>query len=314
MTPEPSEPPELQSSPEPPSPPPPDTSGGDGPLEVLVVAYGSPDLLDECLGALGNAYPVVVVDNSSSPATRQVVESHSARYVDAGANLGFAGGVNLGLDHRAHPDGDVLLLNPDARVTGTDVGRLQRRLHSDDRLAGVAPAQIDPSDGATARVEWPFPTPAGVWIEAVGLGRLRRRPGFLIGSVLLLRAEALREIGRFDDRFFLYAEETDWQRRAADRGWRMAVCPEVTATHLGAGTGGDSAERELHFHASHERYIRKHYGTPGWWIYRTGVMVGAAGRALVLPGARGRAEAARFQLYRQGPRATEDRDRDPLRS
>ena len=91
-------------------------------------------------------------------------------------------------------------------------------------------------------------------------------------------------MGRFDERFFLYAEETDWQYRASNLGWTSALCPEVVATHVGAGTGGDTNERDIRFHASNERYMRKHYGTSGWRIFRSGVMAGALVRALVLGG------------------------------
>ena len=144
-------------------------------------------------------------------------------------------------------------------------------------------------------------------MEAVGLGALRRRVDFVIGSVLMVRGEALEEVGPFDERYFLYAEETDWQRRARDVGWGAALCPDVTAVHIGAGTGGDTTVREVHFHASHETYVRKHYGTRGWQVYRAGVMAGSALRAIVLPGPRGHAAADRFHLYRQGPRRVEAR-------
>ena len=87
----------------------------------------------------------------------------------------------------------------------------------------------------------------------------------------------------------------------------MALCPEVTAVHVGAGTGGDATVRETHFHASQERYLRKYFGPGGWQRYRWGVMVGAAIRAVVLPGARGRAAAKRFHLYRHGPCRVEAR-------
>ena len=219
-------------------------------LEVVVVAYGAPGLLDGCLGALDDAHPVVVVDNSSDPSVRTVAVSHGARYLDPGRNLGFAGGVNVGLD-QGHVSGhDVLLLNPDAQITPREVTRLHRCLRARTDLACVAPAQFDEAGGRPARVGWPFPTPAGAWIEAMGLGRLRRNEDFVIGSVLMLRSAAIDAVGRFDERFFLYAEETDWQRRARDLGWDVAVCPEVAAFHVGAGTGGDSSLREIHFHAS----------------------------------------------------------------
>jgi GT2 family glycosyltransferase len=269
-------------------------------VDVVVVAYRSPGLLDACLASLGQESQVTVVDNSSDPAVHEVADAHGARYLDPKRNLGFAAGVNLGLEHLPRPRNDILLLNPDATIDQAGVAELHRFLHTRHDLAAVAPAQVDDS-GRVARVGWPFPTPSGAWVEAAGLGRLRRRNDFLIGSVLLLRGEAMADVGPFDEQFFLYSEETDWQRRAHERGWRMALCPGVVATHVGAGTGGDVTERETHFHASLERYVRKHEGDSGWRVFRAGLMAGAMVRALLLPGDRGRRAAARLHLYRTGP-------------
>lgn len=266
-------------------------------IVAIVVAYGAPVLLDRCLAALDGAVPVVVVDNSSRIDVQRIAEEFGATYIDPGRNLGFAGGVNKGL--AITDQADVLLLNPDATIRGADVLALARVLRNDPGLAAVAPSQVGP-DGE-ARVAWPFPTPVGAWIEALGLGRWRRRRDFLIGSVLLLRASALADVGHFDSDFFLYAEETDWQRRAADRGWRVALVPDTKATHLGGGTGGDPVGRATHFHASHERYIRKHHGSRGWQVYRSAQLVGAAGRAVATSGERRRAAGHRVRLYRTGP-------------
>jgi GT2 family glycosyltransferase len=285
------------------------TVGSRDGLDVVVVAYGAPELLDACLGSLEGSLPVVVVDNSSLPVVHEVCARHGARYVDPGRNLGFAGGVNLALrqssrtdrDDPPSPDRAVLLLNPDARIDPEAVARLHRFLIDHPHLACVAPRQVDGAGGGDDRVGWPFPSPAGAWVEALGLGRLRRRVDFLIGSVLLVRSTALVEVGPFDEQFFLYAEETDWQRRARDLGWGTALRADVTAVHVGAGTGGDASVREGHFHASQERYVRKYFGPTGWQVYRAAVMTGAAVRAVALPGGRGRAAARRFHLYRQGP-------------
>jgi len=279
---------------------------------VVVVAFHAPELLDHCLGELGPDLDVVVVDNSSDAQVAGVASRHAASYFDPGHNLGFAGGVNLGCARRG--ERDVLLLNPDATITPAGVEVLHARLRAGLRVAAVAPRQHDPDHLEDARVDWPFPTPTGAWIEAVGLGRLRRAPDFLIGSVLLLSGAALDDVGGFDQDFFLYAEETDWQRRAADRGWRVAVCDGVVATHVGAGTGGDPVARETHFQASHERYVRKHHGDLGWWSYRSATLAGAWGRSLVLTGQRRRDAVLRSRLLRVGPlRAERSLDRTGLR-
>lgn len=276
------------------------------PLEVVIVAYGKAELFERSLQVLGGRFPVTVVDNSSSAEIRAIAEHHGARYMDPASNLGFGAAVNRALAEK-QPGGDVLLLNPDAEISEADVAHLQARLHSDPRLACVAPAQTDPRDSAPQRVGWPFPSPRRAWLEAVGLGRLNARTEFLIGSILLLRAEAIEDVGFFDERFFLYAEETDWQIRARRHGWRMLLCPEVRARHIGAGTGGDPTRRETHFHASAERLIRKHHGSKGWRSYRAANVSGALLRSLFLTGERRRAARLRLSLYWTGPCLAEQR-------
>jgi GT2 family glycosyltransferase len=157
-------------------------------------------------------------------------------------------------------------------------------------------------EGREQRVLWPFPTPLRSWIEALGFGRLLTQRDFAVGSVLLLRWEALIQVGLFDERFFLYAEEADWQKRAALQGWTARLCPGIVATHVGGGTSDDPQRREALFHAAHETYIRKWYGTAGWLAFRVAAYLGALARSVLLTGER-RAEAGRrAALYLRGPR------------
>lgn len=268
-------------------------------VEVVVVAFGTPDLVRRALEAV-RSLPVTVVDNSSASAIRDICVELGCRYLDPGSNRGFAAGVNHALANRQLPGADLLLLNPDAIISTDHVGRLQQALHADPDLASVGPAQVDGA-GTSARVEWPFPSPLRAWLEALGLGRLGPQAEFVIGSVLLLRAEALGQLGGLDERFFLYSEETDWAYRAARLGWRHRVVPEVTALHLGAATSSDPVRRETHFHASQERYLRKHFGVLGWRIAQAGQIVGSVARAAALPGQRGREAWARAMRYIAGP-------------
>ena len=270
-------------------------------MHAIVVAYHFPEQLDRCLGALEHELPVTVVDNSSLREVEEVASRHGAAYIDAGGNLGFAAGVNLGL--RSTHEEDVLLVNPDAVVTPAAVQALASCLRSTEngRVAAVAP-RIVGTDGAPERVAWPFPTPLRAWGEALGLGRVPARRRFVIGAVLLLRAEALADVGDFDERYFLYAEEADWQRRAYDRGWTSAVCAEAEVRHTGAGTSADPRRRELLFHAAQETYIRKWYGPAGWLLYRIAAAAGATARTVVLTGERRREARRRAVLYIRGPR------------
>ncbi|WP_260439501.1 glycosyltransferase [Humibacillus xanthopallidus] len=289
-----------------------ETTGGSAsiaerPLDVVVVAYGQPALLARALAPL-DGLSVTVVDNSSSPEVRAVVERTRARYVDPGRNGGFAAGVNEGL-RRADPRADVLLVNPDAVIDRPAIETLRAALAADGTLATVGPAQFD-ATGRPSRVAWPFPTPLGTWVDAAGLGRLRRS-SYVIGSVLLLRQEALEQVGPFDDeRFFLYSEETDWAYRATRLGWRHRVVDEVNVEHEGAATSTDESRREGHFLAAHEIYLRKHYGALGWQVSRAGNVAGSVVRAALLRGDGRRAARERALLYLRGPARHESRPAD----
>lgn len=274
------------------------------PIHAVIVAYHAADQLDRCLATLGTHVKTTVIDNSSSLTVRVAADRRGATYVDPGQNLGFGAGVNLALRPLlAGPPQDVLLLNPDAILDPHELDKLTKHLHREgnELLAAVSPRLENP-DGAEQQVVWPFPTPFRCWAEAVGLGRLPAHDTFVIGAVVLLRWEALREVGLFDERFFLYAEETDWQRRALVLGWRSDLCADAIGLHAGAGTTTDPTKREELFHAAHETYMLKWYGRKGWWVYRCGACAGATARAVVLAGDR-RAEAARrARLYARGPR------------
>ena len=270
-------------------------------LHVVVVAYHAADALDRTLAALDSTLPVTVVDNSQSDAVRSVSRKWGAEYVETANNTGFAAGVNTALRVilRGSPQ-DVLLLNPDETISAGEIAELATALHASERVGAVAPRLVD-EEGKPQRVLWPFPSPGHAWREAVGLARLQTGARFAVGAVLLLRWEALREVGLFDERFFLYAEEADWQRRALGLGWHAAMHPAITAVHGGAGTSPDPIRREMLFHAAQETYVRKWHGVPGWWVYRAAVVVGAALRVALLRDERREGAGRRLHLYVRGP-------------
>ena len=125
--------------------------------------------------------------------------------------------------------------------------------------------------------------------------------GFLVGAVLLLSRAALEQVGGFDEQFFLYAEETDWQRRAHLALWQLVLCEDATAVHVGGATSSDETQRTALFHAGTETYLRKWYGPGGWQAFRATVITSALLRALVR-GRDRRESLARARLYLAGPR------------
>ena len=232
--------------------------------------------------------PVTVVDNSSLPEIAALCAELGVRYIDSGRNIGFGAGVNVGARRPARArrrraaaeSRRADRARPGRRAAPRAALRTrsrQRRARRRWTRAGAPPT----SSGRSPRRAAPGSRPSG-WAA------LQRGPRFVIGSILMLRAEALDQVGGFDERFFLYAEETDWAFRAHLLGWRHARVAEATAMHVGAGTSRDAAARDAHFYASQERYLRKHFGALGWQSARAAQLLGSTARGLVLRGARGR--------------------------
>ena len=102
------------------------------------------------------------------------------------------------------------------------------------------------------------------------------------GACMLVRREVVEQVGGFDERFFLYAEETDWQRRMRDGGWEIAFTPAVEVTHLGGASGASTkAQTNRHFFDSLDRYERKHHGLAGLLSLRCAMIAGCGMRAVL---------------------------------
>jgi GT2 family glycosyltransferase len=249
------------------------------PIMGVVVAYGPEQQLADCLKTVGRDLAIVVIDNGRSDEARRICAEAGASYFRPETNIGFAAAVNTAVREHRVLESDILLLNPDARLTTRNLSVMCHELHRTADLAAVSPRLIN-SDGSDQKVLWPIPSPGTALAAVIGAADQVSRNQFVSGAVLLLRGAALDSIGLFDERFFLYAEETDWQLRATRSGWRVAVISEATAVHLGGGTSSDPRRREILFNASGEIFARKWYGTVGWQVVRLAAILAATRRLI----------------------------------
>jgi GT2 family glycosyltransferase len=241
---------------------------------TVSVAYQNTEGLRQALRSLAGCCDVLVIDNGVDDTVRAAAQEFGAEYVTPGRNFGFAAAVNLGL--RERNGRDVLLLNPDARVSAESLEMLVSVLRGDSKVCAVAPRLFD-EDGTSQQVEWPVPSPREEWIKAFRLQRVfRPRNVFLIGAVLLMRSEAIGDVGGFDERFFLYAEECDWQLRAQRRGWKVIAVDDAVAIHAGGGSSDVEGVRRQHFDQSAQLFALKWHGRKGWMSMRAASRVGVA--------------------------------------
>jgi GT2 family glycosyltransferase len=246
---------------------------------VIIVSHNGKRWLDAALATLferagGVDLDVVVVDNGSDGAVAHVEERFPAVRTIASANHGFGHANNRGLE--TADARYVLFLNPDTEFLSGSLGDLIAGLdrRPDVGLAGVR--QLD-SAGALAPSIRRFPSAANMFAEALGVERVpgaRRVLGereldpaaygretpcdWTSGSFMIARREALEATGGFDERFFLFAEETDLCWRIKLAGWQVMHMPQLTIRHYERDQGLSS---RLEAQAAYARvqFARKHF-------------------------------------------------------
>jgi N-acetylglucosaminyl-diphospho-decaprenol L-rhamnosyltransferase len=287
-----------------------DTAAGPGhDVSVVVVNLNGLPWLERCLESV-RGYETIVVDHGSRDSSLELVRRRfpQARVLEQ-ANVGMGGGNNAGM--RAASGRYFLLLNPDAWPVGDAVARLRAFADGHPEAAVVGPRLLN-ADGTLQRSVRAFPTRSRLATEYFFLRKLApgstvlnplyvggfdhrsvREVDWVSGACLLVRREATEAVGLFDERFFMFSEETDWCYRFRRAGWRVLFYPAAEVVHVGGATHGGALYRENL--RGHLRFLAKHRGAAE--AERTRRMLV---QALRLRGALFRGE--RGQMYRDAAR------------
>jgi N-acetylglucosaminyl-diphospho-decaprenol L-rhamnosyltransferase len=275
----------------------------DARVAAVVVTYDALPWIEKCLDSL-RGVETVVVDNGSSDGTVALVHERfpDVRVVEA-ENRGLGAGWNIGI--RGTTGAYVLLLNADAWLRDGALGRLCDFADARPRAAVVGPRLVNP-DGTLQRSVRGYPT---VWRLATEYFFLRKlAPGssalnsyygggfghdevreveVVMGACMLLRREAIAEVGECDEDYFLFSEETDWCYRFRAAGWEVVFFPGAECVHVrGASHSGRLYRENLR---GHLLFLWKHRGAREAERARRLLLVALRLRGLVFRGERGRA-------------------------
>jgi N-acetylglucosaminyl-diphospho-decaprenol L-rhamnosyltransferase len=278
-----------------------------GLVTVVVVSFNTRELLGRCLEALRNdGYPslqTIVVDNASSDGSPEMVSERfpEVELLRLEENIGFGAANNVAF---AHAKGEfVLLVNSDAFLAPGAVTEMLDVAARHEDVGVTGPRLLNP-DGSLQRSAWPFPNAWRMLVEAVGLHRLLRQMGwfedlgtwnheqersvdFLVGACLLIRRDALNQIGGFDETFWMYGEEADLQYRLHARGLRTMLAPRAVVTHIGSASAPGQTLRMQRFYSGQFRFLRKHGAAGSVATARLALLIGS-----LLRGRRASARAA----------------------
>lgn len=251
-------------------------------VSIILVNWNGLDVTLECArSCLALDYPqfeIVIVDNGSTDGSVAAIRNVFAddprvHLIEAGVNLGFAGGNNLGLRYaRENGAAFMWLLNNDTEVdpaaltalveaadANPDAGFFGSKIFFFDRPDTIwfAGAGIDPVDGHSYHI--------GEGEDDVGQFDEVRQTEYITGCSILARSEVVESIGPMSEDFFLYWEEVDWCARAVEAGWKLLYIPGSRVWHKVSSSFSGNHQLQLRYEMRnrllfHKRHRREQVG------------------------------------------------------
>jgi GT2 family glycosyltransferase len=230
-------------------------------------------------------YRIVVVDNGSTDGSVETLRQESLpstlEIVETGRNLGYAGGNNVGIRYALDRGADfILLLNNDTTVDPMLLDELLGAAERHPAVGCFGPwifYMHEPDRLWFSRSEW---SPAKSAFTAPGKGRpaseVPTEPAdteYVCGAALFFRAEVAREIGLFDERFFLVYEDSDWCFRARRAGFGCMMVPAARVWHrIGTSFSGEASPLRTYFSTRNNLlWGEKNVARDEWWRMLRGV-------------------------------------------
>lgn len=271
------------------------------PVSIVVVNYNAGPLLVDCVcSGLPQVAEVIIVDNASSDGSMEALAERfpsesRLKMIHSERNLGFAAGCNLGVESAEGPY--ILFLNPDCILQPGSLQRLVEVLEANPTAGMAGGLLVDPDGAEQGGGRRAVPTPWRSLVRATGLYRfadrwprlffdfhLHKQPlpdapvevEAVSGALMLVRREAMNDVGPWDEKYFLHCEDLDWCMRFRQKGWKILFVPDAPVVHQ---KGSCSQSRpvfvEWHKHKGMMRFYRKFFRNqyPGalMWLVAVGI-------------------------------------------
>lgn len=290
-------------------------------VSTVVVTYNALPWVEQALESVRETELVIVDHGSTDGTLGRVRERFPEAIVLEQENKGFGAGNNAGM--LAASGRWYLLLNSDAWLEPGALDALVAFAEAHPDAAVVGPRLLN-TDRTLQRSVRGFPSLWRIATEYLFLRKLAprsralnafyaggfdhdtaREAEFLMGSVLLVRPEAVEAVGGFDERYFMFSEETDWCYRFREAGWKVWFFPGAEAVHVGGATTTQSWGPMFREQVrGHLRFLADHRGEREAERARRLMLVALALRGRVFRGERGEAYRSAARWLASGRTAT----------
>jgi len=256
-------------------------------LSVVIVTYKHRETLSKCLHSLKNAGPkipleIIVVDNNSNDGTIEFIKENypDVNVVANKENLGYSRAVNIGL--RSTASKFYLVINPDIIVLPGAIEIMLNYMIKNPKV-GIAGCKLFNEDGSLQFSVRRFLdlrtylyrfTPLRGLMAGSALERRylmqewdhndNRRVDWVLGGCMIVRKNAMDEVGLMDEKIFMYFDDVDWCYRMWSRGWQVAYVGEAGMIHKHERTSANKI---------FNRATREHFKSLFYFLWKVGLRV-----------------------------------------
>lgn len=269
-------------------------------LSIIIVNYNVKDFLYNCLKSIENSkanfnYEVIVVDNNSSDFSVEYLKPQfpNVKFIQLDSNLGFAKANNIGLKEAKGKY--VLFLNPDTIISEDTLQVMKDYMDAHPEVYISGCKLLNPDGSFQLPCRRGFPTPWAAFSKLFGLQALFPKSRLfakynqtyrsidetyyidsVMGAFMFCRADVIKQLGGFDEDYFMYGEDLDLCYRTTLLGGKVAYVHSTSTIHFkGESTRRSSIDEIKHFYEAMEIFVRKHYSysRPFLFILRLGILV-----------------------------------------
>lgn len=254
-------------------------------IEVVIVNYNAGHYLADCVKAtMPHGDRVIVVDNASTDSSlsfceQSILDKSKFSVVRNKTNLGFAAACNIG--YQATDSDYLLFLNPDCVLAPDAISEMLKVIQQDSAVGMVGGLLVNPDGSEQGGGRRAIPTPWRSFVRAFGLHRFADRWPKLFfdfylheqplptspiaveaisGACMLVKKEAVVDVGLWDENYFLHCEDLDWCMRFRQKEWKILFVPSARVVHaLGVCSRSRPVFVEWHKHKGMMRFYRKFF-------------------------------------------------------
>ncbi len=252
-------------------------------ISTIIVNYNAGNLLRGCVDSLLSCsleLEIIIIDNASTDGSlNAILNLPNIKIIKNSTNLGFAAACNMGASAATAPN--LLFLNPDCSFKPGTLITLLDALIRDVSIGMVGALLINPDGTEQPGGRRAVPTPWRSFVRAFGLTYFADRwpklffdfhmhtqllPDHSVeveaisGACMLVKREAMNDVGLWDEGYFLHCEDLDWCMRFRQNNWKIIFVPEAIVTHeRGACSQSRPIFVEWHKHKGMMRFYYKFF-------------------------------------------------------